>query len=277
MFSHRFRMMAQEGHLASSSLLAGLEGLAKSDHYQPGTIYSVLFNLSIGLERMMKIAVVTHHMSTHNLEAPTDQTLRSFGHSLLELYKFLKGLGEGYGVESGWYDEKSMHYDVLVILSEFALSSRYHNLDRIVEGRSSSDPLSSWFDIHLRIAEETISYRRRSAINERAIAHCDRNNIHGFAMGMRGEYELMVNIVYQLEVTKLSRGYLVWTILEVMKPIYRLLCSFCSDAHAIETAKGLREPIVPHLDELFPYGLTTKSDAIRRKAWTTLFYMGGRY
>ncbi|KQM65533.1 hypothetical protein ASE75_04520 [Sphingomonas sp. Leaf17] len=101
--------------------------------------------------------------------------------------------------------------------------------------------------------------------------------MHGFAMGMRGEYELIVDIVYQLELTKRTRGHCVWTILQIIKPLYRLLCWACSQAHQVEIAKGLQEPVVPHLDEIFPYGLITRGDAIRRKAWTTLFFMGGHY
>ena len=270
-------MMAQEGHLASNALLTGLEGLAKSDHYQPGTIYTSLFNLSIGLERMMKIAFVTHHMVVNDLANPTDKRLRSFSHSLTELYGHLREVGQVCGIVDGWYLPDTLHHDVLKCLSDFAISSRYHNLDRITEGRITDDPLCAWYNLHLRVAEDSLSYRRRLVINGQAIAHCDRSNMHGFAMGMRGEYEIIVDIVYQLELTKRTRGHCVWTILQIIKPLYRLLCWACSQAHQIEIAKGLQEPIVPHLDEMFPYGLTTRDDAIRRKAWTTLFFMGGRY
>ena len=53
-FSHQFRMMAQEGHLASMSLLGGFESLAKLDYDKPGTVYSTLFQLTIGLGRVDK-------------------------------------------------------------------------------------------------------------------------------------------------------------------------------------------------------------------------------
>ncbi|MFN3777067.1 hypothetical protein [Sphingomonas parapaucimobilis] len=277
-FSHRFRMMAQEGHLASNALLTGLEGLAKSDHYQPGTIYTLLFNLSIGLERLMKIIFVTHHMANNDLNAPSNTTLQNkFRHSLTKIYDHLQAIGKDAGVNEGWYEEGSLHYDVLTFMSEFAAYSRYHNLDLIAKGTGGSDPLIEWYKLHLRIAEDSLSYRRRISINEQAIAHCDRSNMYGYTMGMRGEYELMVDIVYQLELTKRTRGHCVWTILQIIKPLYRLLCWACSQSHEIEITKGLQEPVVPHLDEMFPFGLTTREDAIRRKAWTTLFCMGGRY
>jgi len=270
-------MLAQEGHLAANALLLGFEGLARSDLYKPGTIYSALFNLTIGLERMMKITFIVHHMIKNELDTPDNKTLKNFGHSSMKLYNYLENIGEERGIASGWHSEGDLHYDFLIILSEFANTSRYHNLDQIANCRSSEDPLISWFNMHMRIARKYLSSRKLAAINSQAIAYCDKSQMYGYAMGMGGQYELMVDIVGQLEMTRITRGHCVWTIIEIIKPLYRLMDALCADAHAMEIEKELRQPVVPHLEELFPFGLTSKQDAIRRKAWTTFFEMAGRY
>jgi hypothetical protein len=92
-YSRQFRMIAQEGHLAANALLSGFEGISKLDYYKPGTIYSVLFNIAIGLERMMKIVFVVQHMVDNELATPTDKQLRTFNHSVTKLYDVLREVG----------------------------------------------------------------------------------------------------------------------------------------------------------------------------------------
>lgn len=276
-YSHQFRMLAQEGHLASNALLSGFEGIAKSDYYKPGTIYSALFNIAIGLERMMKLAFVVKHMINHELSTPSDKQLKKFSHSAEKLYVELRGIGKSIGIIDGWYSEGDLHFELLRLVSHFAVSSRYHNLDQITQGKVSDDPLIAWFNIHMRIAQKYLPHRKLVAINQEAIAHCDRHQRHGYVMGMRGEYELIVDIIRQVEMARLSRGHCVWTVLEIIQPLYRLIDRVCSEAHAMEIEKGIQQPVVPHLEEFFPFGLTFKQTAIRRKAWTSLFEMAGRY
>lgn len=270
-------MLAQEGHLASNALLSGFEGIAKSDHFRPGTIYSALFNLAIGLERMMKLAFVVQHMVENDLAAPNDKQLRAFNHSAIKLYAELREIGEARGIIDGWQSEGGLHFDLLSLLSDFAVSSRYHNLDQIVQGKATDDPLIAWFNLHMRIARKYLPSRKLVAINEWAIAHCDEHQLYGYDMGMRGEYELMIDIIGQVEMARLSRGHCVWTIIEIIKPLYCLIGRVCADDHAMEIEKGLQQPVVPHLAEFFPFGLTFKQTAIRRKAWTSLFEIAGRY
>lgn len=276
-YSQKFRLLAQEGHLAANALLSGFEGLAKSDHYKSGTIYSSLFNLTIGLERMMKITFIVHYMAENELLVPEDKELRKFSHSTINLYEKLHEIGKERGILNGWYSEGDLHYEFLMLLSKFGSTARYHNLDQITNGRPSEDPLIAWFNMHMRIARNHLSGQKLVAINDQAIMHCDNNHLYGYTMGMGGQYELMVDIVGQVEMTRLTRGHCVWTLIEIIKPLYRLISRLCAEVHAMEIEKELQQPVVPHLEELFPFGLTSKKDAIRRKAWTSVFEMGGRY
>lgn len=276
-YSNQFRLLAQEGHLSANALLSGFESIAKSDCDKPGTIYSALFNLTIGLERMMKIAFVLNYMVENELSTPPNGSLKRFGHSLTKIYDYLSETGKSRGILDGWYAKSDLHYDLLCLLSEFASVSRYHNLDQIEQGHVSVDPLIAWFEIHMKIARKSLPYQKRVAVSEQAVAFCEKNHIYNYGVGMSGKYESMVDIIIQKEKAKLSRSHCVWTVLEIIKPLYHLITQLCTDAHAVEIGKGLQQPLVPHLEEFFPFALTTKGEALRRKNWSSLFNLAGRY
>ncbi len=270
-------MMAQEGHLAANALLSGFERIATIDYHSPGSIYSALFDISIGLERLMKCTFIVQYAANNSLHFPSDKDLRKFSHSLTKIYDELREIAQEVGFDTGWFEPASIHYDLLENLSVFAISSRYHNIDQVTGEQNRQDPLVSWFKLHMEVAHENLSTKKLIAINDRAIAYCDQNNLYGYAMGFRGNYELTVDIISQEGVLAESRGHLVWHIIELIKPICRLLEYSCSKSHTMEIENNIESSIIPHLDEFFPFRFTTKKDAMRRKIWSKLFKMAGRY
>jgi hypothetical protein len=274
-FSHEFRMIAQEGHLASTSLLAGFEALAKLDYDKPGTVYSTLFQLATGLERVMKIAIILDHKTKNDLANPSDALLRQLGHSITDLYVVLRSAAEARSIADGWFEAHTKHGKLLAALSEFARASRYYNIDQLVSGRDSPDPLTRWFAVHMQIADDAISNNRLDGIMQRARSHCEALGLFGWEMGPKGQWDLTIDVTYQLEVARVSRGHCVWTIIEILKPICRLIDRLANEVHQLEQQKGI-EPTVPYMTEFFPFCLADKGTAIRRKAWTTLFHLAGR-
>jgi hypothetical protein len=275
-FSAEHRLMAQEGHLASSSLLAGFEALAKINYDKPGTIYSTLFHLSIGLERMMKIAVILDHKAMHNLANPTDKQLRGLGHSITDLYAKVRTAGEARGNAGGWFDQDTDHHDLLAALSEFARGSRYYNFDQLVNGSQNPDPIVRWFKVHMQIAESVLPYRRLEKIMTKARAFCDTHHMYNWEWGPMGRYDLTVDVTYQVEVARVTRGHCVWTIVETILPIYRLIDHLTKKVHHMENQSGITSSAVPYMTEFFPFCLATRKSAVRRKAWATLFHFAGR-
>jgi hypothetical protein len=275
-FSHEFRMMAQEGHLASTSLLAGFEALTKIDYDKPSSVYSTLFHLATGLERMMKIAIILDHKARNELANPSDKQLRALGHSITLLYAALQNAAKPHAITDGWFQADTAQGELLMALSEFSLGSRYYNVDQLVGGRVTLDPLTRWFVVHMRIADDALSYKRRSNIMQRARNHCEALGLLGWEMGPKGQLDLTIDVNYQLEIARVSRGHVVWTIIEVLKPIYRLIDQLASEVHQFERRKKIEAPTVPYMTEFFPFCLADKGTVIRRKAWSTLFLIAGR-
>lgn len=269
-------MMAQEGHLASTSLLAGFESLAKADYDKPGTVYSMLFQLATGLERIMKIAIILDHKARNDLTNPSDRQLRQLGHSITDLYVTLRNKAKTCLIKNGWFEADTKHGELLAALSEFARASRYYNIDQLVAGRDDPDPLSRWFAVHMQIAHAAVSNNRLASIMQQAQDRCETLGLFGWEMGPKGQYDLTVDVMYQLEVARVSRGHCIWAVIEILKPIYDLIDGLTDEVHQLELQKGIKEPTVPYMTEFFPFCLTDKDTAVRRKAWTTLFRIAGR-
>ena len=276
MISNEYRMLMQEGHLASTSLLAGFESLCKLDYDKPGSVYSTLFQLTTGLERIMKIAVILEHKANNNLASPSDARLKRLGHSITDLYSVVRQASQQRSINGGWFDHDTIQGEILATLSEFARCSRYYNIDRLVGGQQSADPLTRWFAIHMEIAEDSVSIRRRHKIMEAARRHCEALGQLGWEMGPRGQWDLTIDVTYQMQIANASCGHFFWIIIEILELIYRLIDQLVDEIHGIETAQGIEVQTVPFMVEFFPFCLVDEKFAITRKAWTSLFYIAGR-
>lgn len=269
-------MMAQEGHLSSTALLSGFEGVRTINYDRPGTVYSTMFHLSTGFERLLKIVVILQHRFDNDLAFPTNKKLTDLSHSLDGLYNVCSEGGKSLGIDTGWPEPETHHATMLTVLTEFAKGSRYHNLNQMVGGYKNSDPLIQWFAAHVELANDVLTYRRREAVMQRARVHCENNGLLGWEMGPFGRYDLTIDVTYQLEITRLTTGHLVWIFLELIKPIYRVLDRLVRELGDIEQTRG-NDASVPDMTEFFPFGLTLREDALRRKQWTKLFYIAGRF
>jgi hypothetical protein len=75
-FSARFKALQREAGLAAQLLGSGVTILRSANHAQDGYYDQALFNLSIGLERAAKLALVLDHCINTRGQFPTDAELR---------------------------------------------------------------------------------------------------------------------------------------------------------------------------------------------------------
>lgn len=77
-FDKKFTLLAQEAHLAKNTLLSGFDLLLKANFFKntDGYFYSAFFHLSIGMERILKLAVITHYMLGNDYRSPTVKQLK---------------------------------------------------------------------------------------------------------------------------------------------------------------------------------------------------------
>lgn len=271
-FGNEFHMLSQEGRLAQSTLLSGMEFLRNANYDNTGSYYAAFFQLSIGLERLMKIAFILNHKAKHDLKNPPGKAVRALGHNLLDAYDVCSRLASDRGMNMArWFVSDTPEYDLLSHLSEFANGARYFNLDTFAERQSHGDPIVKWYTVHKSIADTYISYAKQEKINQRAIVHCDRHQLYGWERSITGEYRSTIDCTFIHELFRQANPYCVWTVVKILRPFHSLLSRLSDEVHEVETRKGIDEYTVPDMQEFFPMCLCDRQTSIRRKKWIGLY------
>lgn len=273
-----FTLLTQEAHLAKNAILSSFDLLLQANFYQKkdGYFYSGFFNLTIGLERMMKLAVVSDYMLENNYRAPTDKELRKgFGHYLNTMYQHMVTLSTKYNdAEIRLPDLDSDDHKLLEFLSKFAAKSRYYNLDELGKRTDSPSPLQEWWEIGSSVYEEYTAWHVRERQQRSIFQAMDTRGIHnGFTREMDFDGQLMTvfDVFYRQHVTKKSASLMIWRILELFRPVHDLLDQISHHAHenGIEERRG--EFVIPHFSDFFYFFNADRDSARRRKRWLTLF------
>ena len=273
MFSESFVLFQQEGYLTRSSLLTGFNALRKAniDETRKGLFYSAFFELSIGLERLLKLILVIDHMSKNDLRPMTDKELkRKYGHKIKSLYKSCLMLNEEYGREAEFFfKEGDFEWNIIHFFHEFALSARYYNLSKLTDDQSSSDPLSEWWSLISIVISSDVSKRKMDRIQKESLAFCDNFAGNSFTVmrGLDGNLMTTLDCIMLPRLVDASAPYMVWNVYQILKPFYFLISDVVSAAHVVERENGIDLPHVPYMYEFFSFLLLERSDVIKKRKW----------
>lgn len=267
MFGEEYRLLSQEGHLTKSSLLSGLDAIKKANIDDRGLFYSGMFQLSIGIERLLKIVILLDHKLQNNYSNLTNKQLRDYGHNIESLFTICSKIElKVNGRELGLNDKQKK---ILGVLSSFSKGSRYYNLDELTESHRNSDPLKDWSKVisdHISILKPSV----REKLEQEALFYCDSNRLGGHyypELNINGQPMTMLEYHYFFHATSKASYYIIWSIISMLEPFYHLLEKLTSKIHYIENEQGLKESI-PFMYEFFPFFLSFKHQVLRKKQWS---------
>lgn len=129
-------LLLNEAKLTCSMLGNGLNSLRKSNLFNLGLYYQSFFSLSIGIERLLKIIIITKFRCENNGLFPISEEidLKSFGHNIIKLIDYLD-----------IKIEDKIELKILEFLNDFNKKSRYFNIDGILnESINYENPLNEW-------------------------------------------------------------------------------------------------------------------------------------
>lgn len=265
-FPATFLLLQQEGHLIQSCLTNGLTELRAAHVHNKGAFYSSLFNLSIGMERLLKSAVIIDHMLRNNMVAPTVKQLKGYGHNIIELFDACGKIAEERSFQFpdlGEFDE--IDNSIISLLSDFALITRYHNLDSLSTSQNKKDPLHQWSDIMLNILDADVKKSHRDKVLAKAelvakaIDDIAITVMHGLdktpltteqALSLPGLHELAVK-------------YAVFRLVKVIVAIRDFIADICHLAYGL----GFNVPPFPQMQEFLSWAWDDKQYAMRKKKW----------
>jgi len=253
MYSQNYRLLTQEGHLTMSSLLGGLNSIrnANIDDNRRGQFYSGLFELATGFERLMKIVLILDHKLNNQLKNPTNKELKNFGHNIRDLYESCSELPTAYGLrEKLTLSDKQSK--IVSTLTEFAKGSRYYNLDMLTNHSKNEDPICLWLSV---INDHIWSLRSdvRIKLENDCIQIVDRSGMAGsWQQNVNGEWITMLDFYFFMSATEKANPHIVWSIIEILSPFYRLLMHQCQELHERYVTQE-KENEIPFMYEFFPF------------------------
>lgn len=277
-FAKKFTLLAQEAHLTKNTILLGFDLLLKANYFQDkdGYFYSSFFNISIGIERLLKLAVITHYMLTNSYSTPTVKQLKSqFGHDVKGLYDKCVALMTAY--HPNWTKQPTLEPEdqsLIEFFTEYATNSRYFNLNEVCEARMDLSPLDKWLEIAFAVYDRHTSYQVREKCAMNLLYSMDRTGQqNGFTthLNEQGHPMTAFDCLLRQYVIKKSAPLVIWRLVEILRPIHLLLEAMAEKASEYEKSRGERMMTIPHYEDFFYFLLSDKATIKRRKRWLAIF------
>lgn len=277
-FDKKFTLLAQEAHLTKNTILSGFDLLLKANFFQDkdGYFYSSFFNISIGMERLLKLAVITHHMLTNSYSTPTVKQLKNqFGHDVKTLYGECVKLMPTYHPKRTKQPSLETEDQALIdFFTEYATNSRYFNLNEVCEARMDRSPLDKWLEIARSVYERHTPHQVRHKCAMDLMYSMDRTGRpNGFTtyLDESGHPMMVFDCLHRQYVIQKSAPLVIWRLVEILRPIHLLLEAMAHKASEYEKSQGKPIMIIPHYEDFFYFLLADKAAIKRRKRWLGIF------
>lgn len=265
-FPPSFLLLQQEGYLISSCLATGLTELRAASVQNKGAFYSALFNLSTGIERLLKALLIIEHMLHNNISVPSKKQLKDYGHNIVELYDSAVSIANSRNVTVPNRNAlDNINQEILNLLSAFAQTTRYHNLDALSSSHNGKDPLAQWGELIMAILNQDVSERRRAIflmqadVIAKAIDNISVTLIHGLDQRPLSTQEALALPGLHNEAVK----YAVFRIVTILSPIRELISTLSHEAYGL----GLSEPPFPQMQEFLEWLHDDRKYVLGKRKW----------
>lgn len=249
-------LLINEGYLASSSINHGLTSLRKATVAQKGEFYLAFFNLSIGLERLMKLIII-QDFRAKNSHIPDNKYIRSYSHNLEKLFETCRVIGEEHTVIA---KSDQISLEILKMLSDFSQSTRYYNLDYITGKNHAENPLERWSEIQSLLMNSYYVDKPMVPVQIKELFEFIDEISVTMASNMNATpYKKASDYLFDIEGDRKIQGYAVYHIFILIVELVEIL-------RAIEYSYNL----YPCLREFFEqfHGHYKLSEIVRKKKWT---------
>lgn len=271
-FNRVFSLLQQEGHLARNTLLHGFDLLLKSNmtDNKKGNFYSAFFQISIGLERTLKIIVIMNHMLTNNLTAPTDEDLKRYSHKISSLYSHALSIYQKFNTSNKFVlDADSPEHKILNFFHSYAMNSRYYNLKALSNSTVERDPIGQWWDICLELFQEETPYHIQKKIETNIFHNLDQIGYVGYVPELDFDNQAMTTFdqQYRIAVFEKSAPYAIWSIIKLLNPIYTTVYELSLEYMKTNMPNEIRKPSIPMMYEFFTFVLSDRRSTLTKRRW----------
>lgn len=219
----KYQRFVNEVEFSRQLLGIGLTSLRKANFSSQGVYYQALSSISLGLERIMKLCLILDDFNQSG-KYTSEKQLRGYGHDLLRLYKLI------HERTSNDITLKDYHLKALELLTTFAKSSRYSNIN-FITSNEDIDPIKQWHnEIDKRIFNNILTEKQRIRINKKCnlierAANSLPIHIMGYYDENRNEIKSAGQLHYLLTRSEMLSGYRVLIVIQIIESICNILKS----------------------------------------------------
>jgi len=262
-----YLLLQQEGFLIQSCLTLGLSHLRSANVSEKGNFYSASFQLSIGLERLMKAILIIDHMIKNNMSAPTIKEMKKKGHKLAVLFDAVGELQIHSGPNPvSSFPRTGTAFEILTLLGDFADNTRYFNLNSLSQSQTVDDPLLRWSIIYSKILTEDITEKKRERITQQSemMAAMIGGLVSVFAHDLDQQPLNVQKMLASPQLQDAAAPHAVYYVTSVIHVLREVLNAISMGAYQV-TAGG--PAAIPDMGEFFHWLWMDRASILRKKRW----------
>lgn len=269
-FSPMFHLLSREGYITQSCIATGLTEARNANLGDRGRYYTAFFQLSIGLERMAKLALILDHMVSHQLAPPGGTAIRKYSHDLDTLYRAASAAAQNRGWNPSAELTTSPFADrILSFLSRFAKGARYANLDALASGTVASEPLEEWNQIlqDVLLTDSSSRKRERIAQDSAAFGHLLKDAAFVRAHDLANRSMTLEDWYAQPQLLDEAAKHAVWHLVLVTAPLKEIVGYLSRLAADINRKQTLSTVHIPTMSEFYTFLWVDRPYVLRKKRW----------
>ena len=168
MFSSSFKALATEAHFTNDMLAAGATQIYNANYANKGAYFQAFTSLSTGLERIGKLCLMLDHYIDSEGKFPDFVYMKNeIGHKIVFLYKKSVEIRRKRSIKFEFLQnlDSQIYQAILKVLSDFAEGDRYSNINLLVGGKQTRDPIYSWLqEIDVWFYKNCVTERKKQKV-----------------------------------------------------------------------------------------------------------------
>lgn len=273
MYTPHWQALSAECTIASDQVRLGASALESLDPLRPGSFYSALFPLSIGYERMAKIAIQVDAYA-QNGHFLTSKEMRNLSHNIGEALDRVEEIA----VRRGYTGDADLrrpatdvHRSIVDILSAFALGGRYSHLDSLGGSNGAKSAERQWeADVISPLADQHLKARKRLEIldqENRTIVLSEKLSQNAVVRLTDLDGEVHTTLAASHARIALCKATVPWSRLYTLQIGRWMAYVLCELGYLGPTLPG--DPTIPYLTDFFSWLINDDARLRRRKTFRT--------
>lgn len=166
-YNFKFKAFLKEALFTKEILGLGATQIRKANYAFKGLYYEAFTCLSAGFERIGKLCLILDYYINNNGTLPDFDYLKKIGHDLVKIYDKSSEVTQKHDITFHFLNnlDAEIYQNILKILSDFACSDRYSNINILSQGKQQNDSIANWSNtIDQYIYEKYVSHRKKEKI-----------------------------------------------------------------------------------------------------------------